>query len=139
MSQIPTDSPTAIDDADLAKARDDMMKDVTALGDAAKAITRTPADGAASRPKRRNDEECPPCKTRSGRIVPVGTIAYRPLDTPPAGKIEHGIAGPHYNIYKANQSPRSSPQPCRCFWQPVGAVPPSALPTGAIPIESFVN
>jgi hypothetical protein len=86
-----------------------------------------------------DDEPCPPCMTASGRIVPVGTIAYRPLDTPPLGKIEHGIAGPHYNIYVANQAPRNSPQPCKCFWQPQGAVPPSALPAGAIPIEPFVS
>ncbi|MGD8843270.1 MAG: RHS repeat-associated core domain-containing protein [Gammaproteobacteria bacterium] len=81
------------------------------------------------------DKECPPCKTVSGKIVPVGTIGYRPLDTPPDGKIEHGIAGPHYNIYKANQNPNN----CQCFWQPQGAVSPSALPPGAIPIEPFAN
>jgi RHS repeat-associated protein len=86
-----------------------------------------------------DDEPCPPCMTASGRVVPVGTIAYRPLDTPPLGKIEHGIAGPHYNIYVANQAPRNSPQPCKCFWQPQGAAPPSALPPGAIPIEPFVS
>jgi RHS repeat-associated protein len=43
---------------------------------------------------------CPPCKTVSGKTIPIGTIAYRPLDTP--SKPEHGIVGPHYNIYKAN-------------------------------------
>lgn len=80
-------------------------------------------------------KECPPCKTVSGKIVPVGTIAYRPLDTPPPGKIEHGISGSHYNIYKANQNPNN----CQCFWQSKGAVSPSALPPGAIPIEDFVN
>lgn len=83
------------------------------------------------------NERCPPCRTVSGKVVPVGTIAHRPLDTPPTGKPEHGIIGPHYNIYRANQSPKNSPQPCRCFWQPVGAVPPSGLPPGAIPIEPF--
>jgi RHS repeat-associated protein len=85
------------------------------------------------------DEKCPPCKTVSGKTVPVGTIAYRPLDTPPPGKIEHGIAGPHFNIYKAHQAPKNSPMPCKCFWQPVGAVPPAGLPPGAIPIEPFAN
>ena len=84
-------------------------------------------------------EPCPPCKTVSGKEVPVGTIAYRPLDTPPPGKTEHGIAGSHYNIYKANQAPRNSPQPCKCFWQPLGAVTPAALPPGAIPIEPFAD
>ncbi len=87
----------------------------------------------------KDDQKCPPCKTTSGKIVPVGTIGYRPLDTPPPGKIEHGIAGPHYNIYKANQAPKNSPAPCKCFWQPVGAVTPAALPPNAMPIEPFAN
>jgi RHS repeat-associated protein len=82
-------------------------------------------------------QPCPPCRTVSGKIVPVGTIAYRPMDTPPPGKIEHGIAGPHFNLYKANQAPRNSPEPCKCFWQPIGAVPAAALPPSAIPIEPF--
>lgn len=80
------------------------------------------------------DDSCPPCKTMSGKIVPVGTIAYRPLDTP--SKPEHGIVGPHYNVYKANQIPAPN---CDCFWQSIGAVPPSALPAGAIPIEPFTR
>ena len=74
---------------------------------------------------------CPPCKTVSGKIVPTGTIGYRPMDTPT--KPEHGIVGPHFNIYRANQNPKS----CQCFWQSKGAVPPSGLPAGAIPIEPF--
>src|ERR1051325_10907359 len=49
---------------------------------------------------------CPPCRTASGMIVPVGTIAYRPLDLPARGRREHGSAGPHYNLYRANQAPR---------------------------------
>jgi hypothetical protein len=77
---------------------------------------------------------CPPCMTVSGKIVPIGTIAYRPLDTP--SKPEHGINGPHYNIYKANQYP--SPK-CDCFWQRMGAISPTDLPAGAIPIEPFAN
>lgn len=78
---------------------------------------------------------CPPCRTISGKVVPTGTIAYRPLDTPTDGKPHHGIIGPHYNIYKANQSPKD----CRCFWQPLGAVSPATLPPDAIPIEPFAN
>jgi RHS repeat-associated protein len=77
---------------------------------------------------------CPPCVTVTGKVVPVGTIAYRPLDTP--RRPQHGITGPHYNIYKANQYPAPK---CDCFWQPVGAVPPEGLPAGAMPIEPFAN
>lgn len=79
----------------------------------------------------KDENGCPPCKTKSGKIVPVGTIAYRPLENPP--KPQHGIDGPHYNIYRANQNPND----CRCFWQPIGAVTPTKLPIGAIPIEEF--
>jgi RHS repeat-associated protein len=79
------------------------------------------------------DKVCPPCKTVSGKIVPVGTIGYRPLDNP--SQPQHGITGPHYNIYQASQNPKN----CQCFWQSKGAVPPSGLPAGAIPIEPFVN
>ncbi len=84
-------------------------------------------------------ETCPPCQTISGRIVPLGTIAFRPLDELPDDVIQHGIRGSHYNIYKANQAPKNSPQPCKCFWQPAGAVSPTTLPAGAIPIELFAN
>lgn len=84
-----------------------------------------------------DDDKCPPCKLLDGTEVPVGTIAFRPLDTP--ATIQHGISGPHYNIYKANQAPRDSPKPCQCFWQPMGAVPPAGLPPGAIPIQPFAN
>jgi len=76
---------------------------------------------------------CPPCKTVSGQVVPLGTIAHRPLDTP--NTPEHGIVGPHYNIYKANQNPNN----CQCFWQSIGAVSPTGLPAGSIPIEPFAN
>ena len=82
----------------------------------------------------KDDKKCPPCKTVSGTIVPVGTIGYRPMETPSSP--QHGIAGPHYNIYKANQYPAPK---CDCFWQPQGAVKPSDLPADAIPIEPFTN
>jgi len=83
-------------------------------------------------------DACPPCKTVSGRIVPVGTIGYRPLDTPDSP--QHGIDGPHFNLLKANQIPKGNPVgECDCFWQPIGAVSPAELPAGAIPAEPFVN
>src|SRR4029077_7549211 len=44
---------------------------------------------------------CPPCRTVSGRGVPVGTLAFRPLDTPAPGTTQHGVTGPHYNLYRA--------------------------------------
>lgn len=79
--------------------------------------------------------KCPPCKTVSGKLVPLGTIAYRALDTPPPGRPQHGVEGPHYNIYMAHQNPNN----CQCFWQPIGAVAPADLPPGSIPIEPFAN
>ena len=74
-----------------------------------------------------------PCRTVSGKLVPVGTIAYRPLDTPSSP--QHGIVGPHYNLYRANKNPNNG----RCFWQSIGAVKPQDLPAGAIPIEPFAS
>jgi hypothetical protein len=56
------------------------------------------------------------------------------MDTPPPGKIEHGISGPHDNLYKANQNPSN----CQCFWQPIGAVPPPPQ-LDWIPIHVFAN
>jgi hypothetical protein len=101
------------------------------------ALMSTPGDTAKTDecpPKK----PCPPCKTVSGKIVPLGTIGYRPLDVPSPGKTQHGITGPHHNIYKAQQNPNN----CQCFWrfwQSIGAVPPTALPAGAMPIEPFAN
>jgi hypothetical protein len=82
---------------------------------------------------------CPPCRTVSGKEVAVGTIAYRPLDTPPPGTTQHGVSGPHHNLFRANQAPQGTPKPCKCFWQPIGAVAPANLPAGSIPIEEFAN
>jgi RHS repeat-associated protein len=79
---------------------------------------------------------CPPCKTTSGRIVPVGTVGYRPLDVLPDYEVQHGRAGSHHNIFVANQNPKN----CRCFWQKQNYVlKPEELPPSAIPIEPFVN
>jgi hypothetical protein len=64
--------------------------------------------------------------------VPLGTIAYRPLDSP--ATVAHGITGSHYNLYRANQNPNNG----RCFWQSIGVVPAPQLPRNAIPIEPFV-
>jgi len=80
-----------------------------------------------------DDKKCPPCKLVDGTIVPIGTIGYR-YDVPPQGKVEHGISGPHYNLYKANQNLNN----CQCFWQPIGAVPPPPQPDW-IPIQPFAN
>jgi len=86
-----------------------------------------------------SSEPCPPCRTVTGKIIALGTIGHRPLDTPPPGKPQHGIDGPHYNLFKANQAPRNSPKACWCFWQPIGAVRPEDLPANAIPVEHFSN
>jgi len=80
-----------------------------------------------------DDKPCPPCRLVDGTIVPVGTVGYR-LDTPPPGKDQHGIPGPHLNLYKANQNPNN----CQCFWQPIGTVPPPPQPDW-IPIQPFAN
>ncbi len=86
----------------------------------------------------KSDNECPPCKTVSGKTVPVGTIGYR-HDLVPPSKPHYPYEGDHYNLYKANQSP--SPK-CFCFWQSIdasdaaGGMPP---PAGSIPIEHFAN
>lgn len=81
-------------------------------------------------------KECPPCKTVSGRIVPVGTVGYRPLDVIPDDQMQHGVYGSHHNMFVAQQNPNN----CQCFWQKQKYVlKPGNLPAGAIPIEPFVN
>ncbi len=60
-----------------------------------------------------------PCKLVDGTTVPIGTIAYR-FDVLPDNVVQHGIAGSHLNLYKANQNPKNG----QCFWQPNGTVPP---------------
>lgn len=83
------------------------------------------------------DKACPPCKTVSGKIVPVGTIGYRPLDVIPDTEKQHGVYGSHHNIFVAKQMP--SPK-CDCFWakQKWVAKPHDIQPTW-IPIEPFAN
>jgi RHS repeat-associated protein len=83
------------------------------------------------------DKTCPPCKTVSGRVVPVGTVAYRPLDIIPDDVKQHGVYGSHHNIFIAKQYPAPK---CDCFWQKQSYVlKPDQLPAGAIPIEPFAN
>jgi RHS repeat-associated protein len=89
------------------------------LGDAIDAVCR--------------DKSCPPCKLVDGTTVAVGTIGYR-YDKLPPTTIQHGIAGDHLNLYKANQNPNN----CQCFWQPSGTVSPPPQP-GWIPIQPFTN
>ena len=84
------------------------------------------------------DKPCPPCKTVNGRIVPVGTIAFR-YDPVPPGRPHHPFPGSHYNLYRANQYP---PPKCDCFWQPAGAADTAngmMPPPGSTPIEPFLN
>lgn len=83
-----------------------------------------------------DNRPCPACKTVSGRIVPVGTIGYRPLDIIPDDQIQHGVAGSHHNIFIAKQNPNN----CQCFWAKQKYVlKPGQLPPGAVPVEPFVN
>jgi RHS repeat-associated protein len=83
------------------------------------------------------DKSCPPCKTVSGNIVPVGTIGYRPLDVLPPDVQQHGVYGSHYNLFRANQYPKPK---CDCFWQKLKNVAsPGALQPNWMPIEPFLN
>ena len=82
------------------------------------------------------EKDCPPCKTISGKIVPVGTKAYRPLDIIPDDEMQHGVYGSHHNIFVAHQNPKN----CKCFWQKQKYVlKPEEITPDMIPIEPFVN
>lgn len=82
------------------------------------------------------NKPCPPCRTVSGRLIPVGTVGYRPLDIIPDHVIQHGVAGSHHNIFVANQNPNN----CRCFWAKQKYVlKPSQLPSSAVLVEEFAN
>ncbi|MBD8658560.1 RHS repeat-associated core domain-containing protein, partial [Oxalobacteraceae sp. CFBP 13730] len=84
------------------------------------------------------DDKCPPCKTVTGRIVPVDTIGYRPLDVIPDTKMQHGVYGSHHNIFIAKQMPRS--KNCDCFWaKQKWVAKPHDLQPGWVPVEQFVN
>ncbi len=83
------------------------------------------------------DKKCPPCKTVSGKVVPVGTISYRPLDVIPDDVQQHGVYGSHHNLFQANQYPYPK---CDCFWRKLKNVAkPSEIQPGWIPIEPFAN
>ncbi len=79
---------------------------------------------------------CPPCKTVSGKIVPVDTIGYR-LDLVPPSKPHYPFEGSHYHFYKANQNTDS----CRCFWSKAGMADASnGLPSSDyIMVEDFMQ
>ena len=73
------------------------------------------------------------CLTRVDQVtLELGERLKRP-ETPTMP--QHGITGPHYNLYRAHQNPHNG----RCFWQSIGAVPASGLPEDAIPIEPFAR
>ncbi|KRW62034.1 hypothetical protein AO726_01015 [Pseudomonas sp. TTU2014-080ASC] len=79
---------------------------------------------------------CPPCRTVSGRIIPVGTLGYRPLDVIPDDQMQHGVYGSHHNMFIAHQNPNN----CQCFWQKQSYVlKPEQLPATAVPMEHFAN
>ena len=97
-----------------------------------KAEAQAEADGTA----KCNETKCPPCKTVSGRIVPIGTIGYR-LDMVPPSKPHYPFEGSHYHFYKANQNTDS----CRCFWSKAGMADASnGLPSSDyIMVEDFMQ
>lgn len=85
----------------------------------------------------RPDNTCPPCKTTAGRIVPVGTVGYRPLDVIPDTEMQHGVYGSHHNMFIANQYPYPK---CDCFWaKQKWVAKPDALQPSWVPVEPFVN
>lgn len=98
-----------------------------------------PTDNVKPEEKCPPDSPCPPCKTTTGREVVVGTVGYRPLDVIPDDRKEHGVWGSHHNIFVANQAPRNSPQPCKCFWQKMNYVlKPEQLTPNMVPVEPFM-
>jgi RHS repeat-associated protein len=98
---------------------------------------RETADQARSRETRcPPNKPCPPCRTVSGRVVPVDTLGYRPLDGIPNDQVQHGVAGSHHNIFVAKQNPNN----CQCFWSKQSYVlKPGQLPASAVPVEPFAN
>jgi type VI secretion system secreted protein VgrG len=85
-------------------------------------------------------KSCPPCKTMSGRIVPVKTLAYRPLAVIPDTEMQHGVYGSHHNIFEANQAPPNPPRPCNCFWVKQNYVlKPWDITSSMMPMEPFLN
>jgi len=90
--------------------------------------------------KEATDKNCqkgcpPPCQTISGKIVPIGTKAYRPLDIIPDNIKQHGVFGSHHNIFIANQNPYN----CKCFWKKEKYVlKPNQITPDMIPIEPFI-
>ncbi len=77
---------------------------------------------------------CGPCVTISGRVVLRGDLAY----DGPHTTHSHGGLQPHVHIFKANQAPRNSPKPCKCFWDRNWDVVPT-VPPGMLPVEPFVD
>ena len=94
-------------------------------------------DPSKLRDECRPDNTCPPCMTTAGRIVPVGTVGYRPLDVIPDTEMQHGVYGSHHNIFIANQYPHPK---CDCFWaKQKWVAKPDALQPGWVPVEPFVK
>lgn len=83
----------------------------------------------------KDKKPCPPCRTVSGKIVPVGTVGYRPLDIIADDVRQHGVFGSHHNIFVAKQNPNN----CQCFWQKQKFVLKPGQLGSAIPIEAFAN
>ncbi|WP_256856210.1 RHS repeat domain-containing protein [Rodentibacter genomosp. 2] len=95
---------------------------------------RSSAQSKSENTSKCDKKQCPPCKTVSGKIVPVGTIGYR-LDQVPPSKPHYPHLGSHYHIFEAHQSPFPK---CRCFWHETQTIDVSVgPPAGAIPVEYF--
>jgi hypothetical protein len=83
------------------------------------------------------DKPCPPCKTITGKIVPVGTVGYRPLDVIPDDVMQHSVFGSHHNLFIAKQYPAPK---CDCFWaKQKGVAKPNEIQPSWVPVELFAN
>jgi hypothetical protein len=106
------------------------MSPINALGQLEQAISNKLSNVC-------ENNSCPPCRTISGKIIPVGTIGYRPLDVIPDTEMQHGVYGSHHNIFIANQYPYPK---CDCFWaKQKWVAKPEALQPIWVPVEPFAN
>ena len=78
-------------------------------------------------------EGCPPCRTKSGKTVLVGTKGYRYM---PGSRAHFPYPdGEHVHMYEARQNPGN----CKCFWHNLAEERDPPPPLGAININKDQN